>query len=180
VNVLGDITGDPKDREAKVDKLIADAAAKANTPAEHKQAEQKFNKAMREILVAASFQEKGFSWKSFPNHTGHADTPGCFRCHDGKHYNDKGEAIRLQCTLCHALPEVTREKGKGSVASLVPDKAGEKQPESHQRPTSCTRTATTWGRSARSATAPRSSKASRAATSAPTLRAMAGPGRAWT
>ena len=74
---------------------------------------------MREILLAASFQEKGFSWKSFPNHTGHADTPGCFRCHDGKHYNDKGEAIRLQCTLCHALPEVVREKGKGTVPSTV-------------------------------------------------------------
>jgi hypothetical protein len=74
------------------------------------------------------------SWKTFPNHTGHADTPGCFRCHDGKHYNDKGEAIRLQCTLCHAMPEVMREDGKGTVASLVPAKAGEKQPESHQRP----------------------------------------------
>jgi len=134
IGALGDITGEPKAREAKVDKLVAEATAKANTPSEHKQAEQKFNKAMREILLAASFQEKGFTWKSFPNHTGHADTPGCFRCHDGKHYNDKGEAIRLQCTLCHGLPEVTREKGKGSVASLLPDKVGEKQPESHQRP----------------------------------------------
>jgi hypothetical protein len=131
---LPDITGDPKDREAKVDKLIADATSKAGTAPEHKEAEQKFNKVMREILMASSFQEKGFSWKSFPNHTGHADTPGCFRCHDGKHYNDKGEAIRLQCTLCHGLPQVTVENGKGSVASLVPEKAGEKQPASHQRP----------------------------------------------
>jgi len=102
-------------------------------PPELKPAEQKFNTAMREILLAASFREKDFSWKSFPNHTGHADTPGCFRCHDGKHFNDKGEVIRLQCTLCHSLPEVTRENAKGSVASLLPEKAGEKQPESHQR-----------------------------------------------
>jgi nitrate/TMAO reductase-like tetraheme cytochrome c subunit len=134
VNELGNISGEVKDREARIDKLIADATAKAAVAAEHKQAEQKFNKAMREILVNASFHEKGFSWKSFPNHVGHADTPGCMRCHDGKHYNDKGEAVRLQCTLCHALPEVTREKGKGTVASLVPEKAGEKQPESHQKP----------------------------------------------
>jgi hypothetical protein len=134
VDALGDITGEMKDREAKVDKLIADGSAKAATPAALKPAEDKFNKTLREILLASSFREKGFSWKSFPNHTGHADTPGCFRCHDGKHYTDKGEAIRLQCTLCHALPEVTREKGKGSVASLVAAKAGEKQPESHQRP----------------------------------------------
>ncbi len=134
IDALGNLTGEPKEREAKIDKLIAEATAKAATPAEHKAAEQKFNKAMREILLTSSFQEKGFSWKSFPNHQGHSDTPGCFRCHDGKHYNDKGEAIRLQCTLCHSLPAVTQENGKGSVASLVPDKAGEKQPESHQRP----------------------------------------------
>jgi hypothetical protein len=63
-----------KDREAKVDKLLAEAAAKAATPAEFKPAEQKFNTEMRGILMAASFHEKDFSWKSFPNHTGHADT----------------------------------------------------------------------------------------------------------
>ncbi len=134
IAALGEITGDRALREAKIDKLLAEASAKAAVPGELKAAEQKFNKAMRAILLAASFQEKGFTWKSFPNHTGHADTPGCFRCHDGKHYNDKGEAIRLQCTLCHALPQVTREKGKGSVASLLPDKTGEQQPESHQKP----------------------------------------------
>ena len=133
IDKLPEITGETKAREAKVDALLAEASGKAATAAEFKPAEQKFNTAMREILLAASFREKGFSWKSFPNHTGHADTAGCFRCHDGKHFNDKGEVIRLQCTLCHALPEVTRENAKGSVASLLPEKAGEKQPESHQR-----------------------------------------------
>ena len=134
IDKLGEVTGEPKAREAKVDKLIADASAKAASPAELRPAEDKFNAAMREILLSVSFRETGLSWKSFPNHTGHADTPGCFRCHDGKHFNDKGEAIRLQCTLCHAMPQVMREDGKGTVASLVPEKAGEKQPESHQRP----------------------------------------------
>ena len=133
IDKLPEITGETKAREAKVDALLAESSGKAATAAEFKPAEQKFNTAMREILLAASFREKGFSWKSFPNHTGHADTAGCFRCHDGKHFNDKGEVIRLQCTLCHALPEVTRENAKGSVASLLPEKAGEKQPESHQR-----------------------------------------------
>ena len=134
IDKLGEVTGEPKAREANVDKLIADASAKAASPAELRPAEDKFNAAMREILLSVSFRETGLSWKSFPNHTGHADTPGCFRCHDGKHFNDKGEAIRLQCTLCHAMPQVMREDGKGTVASLVPEKAGEKQPESHQRP----------------------------------------------
>jgi hypothetical protein len=134
IDKLADIAGETKSREAKIDALLAESTKQAATPAEFKPAEEKFNKVMREILLSSSFSEKGFSWKSFPNHTGHADTPGCFRCHDGKHFNDKGEVIRLQCTLCHALPEVTRENGKGSVPSLVPEKAGEKQPESHQRP----------------------------------------------
>lgn len=131
---LATLTGDEKSRGAKIDAAIAAASAKAAAPAEFKAAELKFNTVMREILMASSFHEKDFSWKSFPNHTGHSDTNGCFRCHDGKHYNDKGEAIRLQCTLCHALPEVTRENGKGSVPSLVPAKAGEVQPDSHKAP----------------------------------------------
>ena len=134
IEKLGEVTGDPKVRETKVDALIAAAATEAATADEHKAAEQKFITAMRGILLAASFQAKDFTWQSFPNHTGHSDTPGCFRCHSGRHFNDQGEAIRLQCTLCHALPAVTRENGQGSVASLLPEKAGESQPESHQRP----------------------------------------------
>lgn len=134
IDQLGEITGDLAAREAKVDALIAAASTEAATTAENKPAEQKFNTAMREILLAASFREPDFSWQSFPNHTGHSDTPGCFRCHSGRHFNEQGEAIRLQCTLCHSLPAVTRENGKGSVASLLPEKAGEQQPESHQRP----------------------------------------------
>ena len=133
-NKVVEISGKPEDRAKQIDALIAEGTTKANAPAEMKALEQKFNAVMREILMAASFREKDFSWKSFPKHTGHAETPGCFRCHDGKHFNDKGEVIRLQCTLCHSMPEVTRENAKGSVASLVPEKAGEKQPDSHQRP----------------------------------------------
>ena len=44
----------------------------------------------------------------------------------------KGEAIRLQCTLCHALPEVVREDGARTVASTVsPDL---EPPPSHGEP----------------------------------------------
>ena len=87
---------------------------------------------MSEILLSSSFDDKGVTWKSFPNHVQHRDSPGCFRCHDGKHFNEKGEAIRLQCTLCHNLPQVMLENGKGSVPSLVV--AGVSPPESHNEP----------------------------------------------
>ena len=113
IEKLPEITGEIKAREAKIDAFLAEASGKAGTPAELKPVEQKFNAAMREILLAASFREKDFSWTSFPNHTGHADTPGCFRCHDGKHFNDKGEVIRLQCTLCHRLARGDARKRQG-------------------------------------------------------------------
>ena len=87
---------------------------------------------MRRILLATSFAAKGIDWKSFPDNAGHKNFPGCFRCHDGKHLDDKGQAIRLQCTLCHALPEVVREDGARTVASTVsPDL---EPPPSHAEP----------------------------------------------
>ncbi len=46
--------------------------------------------------------------------------------------NAKGEAIRLQCTLCHALPKVASDKGVLTVQSTVsPDMT---PPGSHEEP----------------------------------------------
>ncbi|MBS1215514.1 MAG: cytochrome c family protein [Proteobacteria bacterium] len=126
------LSGPRAERAATIDKLIAESMAKANVPATDKAKEAKFAATMKEILLASTFDEKGFTWKSFPNHAGHSDTPGCFRCHNGKHVNEKGEAIRLQCTLCHDLPQVKREAGVGSVASTVI--AGVTPPPSHNEP----------------------------------------------
>ena len=123
----------PYDERAKaLDKLIAESAAKAAAKPERKEAEAKFETAMKEIVLASTFDAPGITWRSFPQHTGHKDFAGCFRCHDGKHFDDKGNAIRLQCTLCHDLPQVTREKGKGSVVSTVV--AGVSPPDSHEAP----------------------------------------------
>ena len=91
---------------------------------------------MQQILMLTSFsgevKGKPLTWKDFPNNVGHMDSPGCFRCHDGKHMNEKGEAVRLQCTLCHALPQVERENGQRSVASTVAP--GMTPPGSHEAP----------------------------------------------
>jgi hypothetical protein len=46
--------------------------------------------------------------------------------------NDKGEAIRLQCTLCHALPQVVGENGIRTVASTVNPELT--PPSSHETP----------------------------------------------
>jgi hypothetical protein len=87
---------------------------------------------MKRILLLSSFAAKDLTWKTFPDNVGHKDFPGCFRCHDGKHMNEKGEAIRLQCTLCHALPKVVGENGVRTVQSTVsPDLT---PPSSHEEP----------------------------------------------
>jgi mono/diheme cytochrome c family protein len=54
----------------------------------------------------STFPEQKSDWTTHPNNVGHKDFPGCFRCHDGKHLNDKQEAIRLECNLCHSIPVV--------------------------------------------------------------------------
>ena len=53
------------------------------------------------------FPEQKIDWQTHPNNLGHVESPGCFRCHDGKHLTATEEAIRLECNLCHSIPIVT-------------------------------------------------------------------------
>jgi nitrate/TMAO reductase-like tetraheme cytochrome c subunit len=62
--------------------------------------------ALQEAYQQSVFPEQHSDWTSHPNNIGHQDSPGCFRCHDGKHLNAAGEAIRLECNLCHSIPVV--------------------------------------------------------------------------
>jgi hypothetical protein len=132
IAALGDMSGPRAEREAAIDKALADSTAKANVKPADQAKDKQFTEAMREILLNTSFEARGFTWKSFPNHAGHLDFQGCFRCHNGKHLNEKGESIRLQCTLCHDLPRVTLEGGKGTVPSTVAE--GLTPPASHEEP----------------------------------------------
>jgi hypothetical protein len=124
--------GEPRQLAPQIDELIAESAPKGELSDDVKAQERKFAAAMERILLASSFTRPELSCKTFPNHTGHKDSPGCFRCHDGRHLNGKGEAIRQQCTLCHDLPQVRVEGGKGSVPSTV--MAGLAPPASHDAP----------------------------------------------
>ena len=119
------VVGPENERAAKFKTIIDDAAPKPVNP-KTQDAEAKFAAEMQRLLLLTSFQsdhaQKPLTWKTFPNDVGHKDAPGCFRCHDGKHQNEKGQAVRLQCTLCHGVPQVVREDGARTVAStVVPD-----------------------------------------------------------
>ena len=116
----------------KFQKIIADAAPQGEMKPEAKAAEAKFAATMLDILKLSEFEAKDLTRKSFPNHLGHKDFPGCFRCHDGKHVNEKGEAIRLQCTLCHELPQVTVDGTLKTVNSTVAP--GLTPPDTHNEP----------------------------------------------
>ncbi len=52
------------------------------------------------------------TWGTHPNHIGHQDYPGCFRCHDGDHAAKNGTAITQDCSACHNLLAVEEAKPK--------------------------------------------------------------------
>ena len=132
IEQTGKLFGPFKEMGPRIEKLIAEAAPKGEMKPEMQEKEKKFQAVMKQILADSTFSHEGLSWQSFPNHAGHKDFPGCFRCHDGKHLNEDGQAIRLQCTLCHNLPQVEIEGGKSTVPSTV--SAGLTPPPSHEEP----------------------------------------------
>ncbi len=40
---------------------------------------------------------------AYPDHIGHKETLGCFRCHDDNHFSEAGKTISKDCNLCHVI-----------------------------------------------------------------------------
>ena len=57
----------------------------------------------REVWATNVFPAMNVRWGTYPNHIGHVDTPGCFRCHDDR--ASAGSVISQDCELCHTAPE---------------------------------------------------------------------------
>lgn len=49
------------------------------------------------------FPKMGSNWDMYPNHIGHIEYNGCFRCHDNNHESEDGNIIRKDCDLCHEI-----------------------------------------------------------------------------
>lgn len=62
--------------------------------------------ALTEIYKQNNFPEQELSWQTHPDNIGHLNFPGCFRCHDGEHFSTAGTTIRLECNLCHSIPQI--------------------------------------------------------------------------
>ena len=61
------------------------------------------------------FPEMRVNWQAYPDHIGHKEFPGCFRCHDGKHVSAEGRVISRDCGSCHDF----LEKKKGSLLRVA-------------------------------------------------------------
>jgi len=60
-------------------------------------------KALGDAYTWNNFPHMRVTWNLYPNHIGHQDSPGCFRCHDNKHKTADGEKIGKKCGTCHNL-----------------------------------------------------------------------------
>ena len=86
--------------------------------------------AMQEAYQRANFPDQKMYWDTHPNNLAHKDSPGCLRCHDGRHLNPAGESVRLECNLCHSIPVVS---GPQQITANFELSKGF-EPPSHQSP----------------------------------------------
>jgi hypothetical protein len=64
------------------------------------------------------FPDLKVTWGTYPNHLGHTDSPGCFRCHDDAHATADKKTISQDCGTCHqavaveeSSPEILKTLG---------------------------------------------------------------------
>jgi hypothetical protein len=85
---------------------------------------------IKKIYADTVFHDQKIDWTTYPNNLGHINSPGCFRCHDGKHLNADDEAIRMECNLCHSIPAVA--SAQDFVTKIEISRGPE--PETHRNP----------------------------------------------
>jgi nitrate/TMAO reductase-like tetraheme cytochrome c subunit len=87
-------------------------------------------KVVQDIYNQLVYLEQKSDWNTHPNNVGHLYSPGCFRCHDGKHLDANNQAIRLECNLCHSIPVVAGNQD--FIANIEISRGPE--PETHRSP----------------------------------------------
>ncbi|MDH5560774.1 MAG: NapC/NirT family cytochrome c [Deltaproteobacteria bacterium] len=58
---------------------------------------------IQKIYEQTVFPEMKTSWKSYPDNIGHKNWSGCFRCHNDRLKNTRGESIFTACNKCHLI-----------------------------------------------------------------------------
>ncbi len=80
---------------------------------------------------AANLRSEGLSWRDFPSNTGHSDSPGCFRCHNGRMQTEDKQIIPVNCTTCHSIPLVIRGR---SIPPYYLEQLDLRKPRDHRDP----------------------------------------------
>ncbi len=100
---------------AEAFKAIADGITgyyAQNYPAVSVSKSAELKKAVQEVQGIYSrnfFPEMKTQWNTHPDNIGHFYSPGCFRCHDGKHKSADGRVISKDCNLCHRVLDQKQE-----------------------------------------------------------------------
>lgn len=84
--------------------------------------------AIQEAYKRTNFPDQKVNWETHPNNLAHKDSPGCFRCHDGKHLTSSNQSIRLECNICHSIPVVSSPDEFITNIEI----SGGPEPDSHQ------------------------------------------------
>jgi hypothetical protein len=70
---------------------------------QHRALVESASAAVTAIYLRNVFPEMKVTWGVHPNHIGHEDFLGCFRCHDEKHKSADGRTITQDCNACHTV-----------------------------------------------------------------------------
>lgn len=71
--------------------------------AEKALAVEQATRTLQDIYATNFFPEMRVDWRVYPNHVGHLNSDGCFRCHDGLHKSQEGKVITKDCNACHTI-----------------------------------------------------------------------------
>ena len=66
---------------------------------------------IQEIYRRNFFPDMNVRWDVYPDNIGHFLSPGCYRCHDGRHVSEDGSVISDDCNNCHIILSQGTESG---------------------------------------------------------------------
>lgn len=70
---------------------------------------------IRRVYTNNIFPEMKVTWRAYPDHIGHSEFLGCFRCHGSDLQTEAGETISKDCSLCHVI----LSQGSGPMADSI-------------------------------------------------------------
>ena len=76
--------------------------------------------ALGDIYSVNVFPQMKVWWNTYPNHIGHEESPGCFRCHDKKMRTAERVQISSDCDTCHVIL-ADREENPEIMTTFNPD-----------------------------------------------------------